>query len=1181
MTMNRWTPEQKTAIEARDCSLIVSAAAGSGKTSVLVERLIRIIADSENRVPVEKMIIATFTKDAAAEMKQRLAMSLSALIENSPDNAWLTRQSAMLSCAHISTISSFCIDLLRSNISQLPFSGSFRILDEAEEKTLRATAFQKASDYFYSERINDMKTLRDNFCDDDDAPLERMIYSLYKCVSSVPFFEKWIDGAKEKFTTDIYRNLYIGLMRTDVLLAIRITSSALRYTQMLDFEPVTDIVAPECEAFAAAVEHFIKKDYNSFAVKLMGIDFVKFSRHTKGVDPELKAKVKEYRDSYIAVIKSLKARCSALVQSEADKLAGQEILRLATDFLAIFSKELLAEKHRLNAIGFDDTERLALGLLTEENENGEMVKSALANELSDYYELIMIDEFQDSNNRQDMIFRLLSKGGTPEKYGSNLFFVGDVKQAIYKFRLANPDNFINAMKEAVPYEKGNDDVSYIRLSRNFRSSAEVITLTNYIFSCIMTPECGDVDYNEDEYLYQGAQFCDGQRAPVVMLIDRSDKTTENIEAKCVAAKIAEMIKSGYPVSTGKDSSRPCEPRDFAILLRKNKNINLYAKELEALGIPATGTAESGYLKARETTILINLLRVVDNPLLDTPLMSVMLSPMCMFTADDAARIRLINKKATIYSNLCTGLGLQGGEPLLSGEIFTKAKLLHSLITELRLFLSTCTLTELIRKIYDRTDFLSVMQLFDDAERKKANLRLMLEYAGSYEKNSDGGLSGFIRYIDRVTDSGGDFMTGASTGGTQNAVFVSSMHKSKGLEFPFVFIAESHTEFMHDSKKNDLFQFSYDMGLGFRMRDMEKRESYSTIQYDALAEKNRIDTVGEEMRLLYVALTRAKERIFITLDKSESAIKRAQGFAEEIYSSEGITPYLAASVKSMSDWLYMCLLSHSKSAQLREDFEIYESFRYDNDFEIQYIHCEAPCDAEEKFIEPAAERAEADSALTEKLHDMFSFDYDTSLSSLTAKLAVSEISKGESDFGSILRRPEFAREEKGLTPAEKGTALHKFLQFADFTVLSDDPSSELQRLYDTGYLSKRQMEAINLSDVEAFTGSEVFKMVKECKAVHREKKFLIRIDDLELSDTLGEEYRNTSGVVAGIIDMVLEFDDHLVLIDYKTDRISDISELAVRYSSQLDLYRRTLARTETKPVSKTLIYSFHKKAEIEV
>ncbi len=1230
---NKWNDGQLSAINASDCSVIVSAAAGSGKTSVLVERLLRIIADREKNIPVERMVVVTFTRDAAAEMKQRLSDALTSLIEQYPNDRWLSRQNSMLGCAMISTISSFCLELLRRNISLLPFSSEFRIADDAEHKILMMQAFKETIDDYYENKNDEIITLRQNFCRTDDSPFERMVYDIYDKISSVPFFDEWLEEAVKKYDTGAYEDYVAKSFMSTVESCKEVLKKAVWHADILGNEKVSELINNENKGFETAFESLEQKKYMDFRKAILSITFSRFPNAKKTDDLAVREVVAKCRKLYKKYWEILERNSALFAYANEDNIKGKEIFLLVCDFIKSFKSNLMAIKEKKNAISFDDIEHLTLGILSEKSDDGKIVKTDLAKELSEYYELIMIDEFQDTNNRQDMIFRLLSRNGSADMYGENLFFVGDVKQSIYRFRLANPDIFINAMKDAVPYKKDVHESSYIKLNKNYRSSDEVINLSNYVFSCIMSEKVGDIRYNEDEYLYRGASFCEAEREPVVMMFDASEG--DKAEAKCVARKISEMLgKDVVSVyKDGKVESRKCEMKDFCILMRGNANIPVYAKELENLGISVCGNSEKGYFKSREISVLINLLRVTDNPLLDVPLMSVMLSPMMMFTADEAAQVRLLDREKSIYSNLCKGIGVTGEQPIFEGILLKKSLALHALITELRLYTCTNTIQELVRTIYESTDFMSVMQLYDSSGRKKANLQMMFEYVGNYEKNFDGGLSGFIRYIDRVMESDTDFEMASTSSGIHNAVTIKNMHKSKGLEFPFVFIVGTDTKFNKmDSSKP--FQFSYDMGIGFRLQNPERHESYATLSYEAINMKNKLSSISEEMRLLYVAMTRAKERLFITLNCEEKRVKKALEFAQTIYDEGSITPDISASANSMGDWILMCLLSHSKSAYLRERFGIFESFRYNNDFNIKYEECFGICDIDNEVydstgivnkVEVSEEKVEKlknmfdfsyDTSLSqlaerisvsdmiseyeeyanaydessetevkreyvEKLREMFEFDYDASLSQLTAKLTVSDVTKDDGEFEVPLKRPVFVSETGSMTSAEKGTALHTFMQFVDFDALEKDFDKELERLYNFGYLSKKQKSVIKKEDAQAFINSNLYKRMKECKEVQRERKFLIAIDELGIEGRIGEEYRGTSGMLNGIIDMVLEFEDYFIIVDYKTDRVSDESELVSRYSKQLKLYKNALEKIETKPVKETLIYSFYQKKELVV
>ena len=1182
--MRQWTAEQLDAITARERSVIVSAAAGSGKTSVLVERLIRIIADRDNPVPVEKMIVVTFTNDAAAEMKQRLSVSLSGLINDRPFDKWLSRQHAMLGNASISTIHSFCFDLIRDNINMLSLASDFRIIDETEENILKDSVLKDLVDGYYEKYPEMMEMLNNNFCGNSDAPLCRMILELYGCISSIPFFKNWLKGLDGQYDSNIYLQEYIKKLKNTLFVCSNKLNTAYEKASEISDDKLMTLLSDDKNIVNKALSVLKANDYEELSDYFTSVKYKNFPAAGKNYAyPEERQFIKKIRDSVKETVKSIADNRAMLVNACDDIKRHKEIMSALSQIIIEFSENLYKAKEAKNAIGFDDAEQIVLNLLAECSEDGKIIRTKLAEELSEYYQVIMIDEFQDSNNRQDMIFRLLSHNGSAEEYGNNLFFVGDVKQSIYRFRLANPDNFINAVNNAVPYKENDKRNSYIKLNRNFRSSEQVINFVNYIFKNIMTESVGDIDYNKNEYLIKGAEFYENNRNTHIMLIDKSDESCEDTEAVCIAEKIRRMLDEKISVSrdNGK-SSRPCEMKDFCILLRNRKKIPVYARELEKRGITVSCEEVSGYLKSREVSVLLNLLRVVDNPLSDIPITSVMLSPMFMFSADEVAEIRLINKEHNIYTNLYDALGIENDKPIFSKEdmIYTKSKFLYDFINELRLLSTFYTLPELIQKIYDSTDFTSVIQLYKDREKKKANLRMLLEYANSYELNSGNGLSGFIRYIDSVMESKGDFRSGNVSASSQNAVYIKTMHKSKGLEFPFVFIAETSTKFSIQDKLKP-FQFSYDCGIGFKLQNKEKYEKFTTIPYEYICGYNQNKLLSEEMRLLYVALTRAKERLFITVNTAESEVGKAQEYAADIYMNQGITESLVSSAKSMGDWLLMTLLSHRKSGRIREVFGIYESYVNDDDFEISFEELKPDNDYETIIDTNEGKVSIEDNKISDRLRAAFEFKYDLKLSELNSKLSVSDVAKNDDSVNFILSRPAFMTESGKLTAAEKGTALHRFLQFTDFQNLEVDFEKEKKRMLDFGYISQKQSESIQYEDIDAFLHSEIYEMIKKSCRTIREKKFLISINDLELENEFGKKYKGTGGMLNGIIDMIIENEDHFVLVDYKTDKIDNLNIIAEKYKNQIFLYKKALEKIEKKPVKTALIYSFYKKTEIRI
>ncbi len=1177
-----WTQQQLDAINARNRSIIVSAAAGSGKTSVLVERLIKIISDKENQIPVEKMVIVTFTNAAASEMKQRLSTALIKQLEKNPGDRWLSRQQAMLGMASISTIHSFCFNLIRDNITKISLSADFRILDTPEENVYSDTVLHKLIEELYESSPDEMKLLCDNFCGNNDGPLLNLITELHNNITSIPFYENWIKNLEDKYDSNLYIDFLIDDIKKRLLNCREIIENMISLAQQADEIKVSETIDDDMSILVKAEEYFSNQDYNKMFDYISGVKFKNFPSAKKDVIyPEEREYIKDLREKSKKVFKSVSDLKSLYIYSADDLKRHKKIMSVLSEIIIEYDKRLYEMKIRKNAIGFDDAEQIVLKLLGDIDENGTIVKTKSGDEISGNYEIIMVDEFQDSNDRQDMIFRLLSKNGSPYKYGSNLFFVGDVKQSIYRFRQANPDNFINVEQTFVPYKEGESYNASIKLNRNFRSSPQVIDFVNYVFKNIMSKKAGDIDYNKKEYLINGAQFCSGQRDTHIMLLNKSE-CEENGEAMCIAAKISSMISEKIPVSIDNgNSSRPCEMKDFCILLRNKRMNGVYAESLRKYGLEVNCEDVSGYLDSREISVLLNLLRVMDNPMLDIPLASVMMSPMFTFSADEIAEIRLIDKNAKLYSNLCAVIG-KGTEKAIFDEnnlLFKKSLQLYNIICELRLFASFNTLTEIIQNIYDSTDFTSVIQIYKDSDRKKANLRMLLEYANKFESGLGGGISGFIKYIDRIIETKGDFQSGSSASSIRNAVTITTMHKSKGLEFPFVFLAETDTEFSTlDQKK--AYQFSSDMGIGFRLQNKEKFERFKTIAYETINQYNKNKMLGEEMRIMYVAMTRAKERLFLTLDISEKTAGKAREYNRNIYKNKGIMPALAGSVTSMSQWILMTLISQRKAAYLREIFKLYETYVNKDDFPLSFEIVSPEEKTEE--ISDAISKSDMiyDHTVISNLHDMFGYKYDISLSNINSKLSVSDISKHDESQPLILKRPKFADNDE-MSAAEKGTAVHCFLQFADFKKLEESFDVEKERLVKYGHITPKQSKAVKQEDIDAFLQSGIYKMIKNSVNITRERKFLISIDDLELEDDFGTLYEGTDGMLNGIMDMVIENEDSVILVDYKTDKVENPAVLAKKYKQQLLLYKKALEKIQPKPIASALIYSFYKKTEIKV
>ena len=803
------TEQQSEAITTRDCGLIVSAAAGSGKTSVLVERLLRILEDEtpEHRVPADRMIVVTFTNDAAAEMRSRLYQALDDQLQKQPENQWLYQQQVRLQNAHICTISSFCFDLIRDNLTEQGITAGFRILNETEAKLIASKAADTVLNRWHAERQEEMQLLWNCFCEKNDKPLEELLLELHSFLGSVPFREQWtkqvLEELNQPLSDSAYHRAFLAQLERRAETAVRLANEAADLAAVVYDSVPDNNVLPWVETDVRCLEKVLQmlRQQEPDAEKILAPIQEKnqnrgnFPRKKKAMtDLEAFERVKKLREQYTALEKEIAAFLEAVYPYEAgDLVQHAQLMPLLLELEEQLTAEIWQQKVQQNALAFDDAERMALELLAELSPEGTIQPSALAKELQAYYQLIMIDEYQDSNNKQDDIFKLLSRNCIePEtgtlRYGDNVFLVGDVKQSIYRFRLANPQNFVHAISSA-----GTETsvCRHIVLNRNFRSVPAVLDFVNFVCGSLMSDTCGDVAYTDAEALYPGTDITEilpeeQQKVTVAVLTPEDDADTD-VQIAYVIGKIQEMIVAGVPVAQKDHTTRPCQYRDFCILLRTNPMCTSFAHALEQAGIPVQSPDETGYLKAREVGLLLDMLRVLDNPTLDTSLAAIMLSPMFWFTPEDLMRIRMLGKKTSLYSAVCMAIGVtESAEPVqLDDVLVQKCRQLYDTLQKLRQSSGMMTLEALIRRIYDTTDFLSVMQLTKDGDRKRANLHLLLQYAKQYEENTDAahnGVSGFLRYIDWLLDSGNDFQQTSLTAGVENAVAVKTMHRSKGLEY---------------------------------------------------------------------------------------------------------------------------------------------------------------------------------------------------------------------------------------------------------------------------------------------------------------------------------------------------------------------------------------------------------------
>ncbi len=1211
-----WTNQQQNAIDARNSSIIVPAAAGSGKTAVLTERLINLIADKASGVRADRIVVVTFTNDAASELKTRLYSKLRALINQNPSDTYLLKQQTLLQNAKISTINSFCLDLIRDNISEQGITSGFSVLDETDNAVLKSQAMEDLLNYYSENEYEKISYLYDRFCIKNETRLKEAISLTDRFLASVAMGDKWLDKAvseyEKKFEDSVYYTSLIESLKERIQKALEtaddcigminkifpdmtVSAAEKSYAQAeSDYDRVSDYLAVlRTNRLPDAAETELVQNFDALVR-------VGKTEH----DKELRETYKKKRDR----IKKLITKAVESIGSvESDFEESGKVVRILAETVKKYQEIVWAKKCEKNAVSFDDGERLALELLADTDENGNIVQSETALRTSEYYDIIMIDEYQDSNNKQDLIFKLLSKNfkvaeDGKAQYGDNVFLVGDVKQSIYRFRLANPRNFIETLKSSEPYdEKSSAPNKSIFLNMNFRSSENVIDFVNYMFSEIMTEKCGDIEYTDDEKLYFGASQYNGtedeiSRTEISFIREDSDEDEEtekqdsdiNIEAVFTAEKIAEMLKNEHTVVEKDGSRRKCRPSDFCILVRKNKHINIYADELTRLGISAKGSEESGYLRAREIAVLIDLLRVINNPLLDISLTAVLASPMYMFSIQELAYLKSLDKEKPLYSVI---------RALINGEfeecrdtlLIKRCSEFIDSLSEFRLNSVTMTIGELISSIYDTTDFISVMQMYADGEKKRANLRALIQYAQGYESSvafeGSGGLNGFLQHLDRVMENG-DYAQGKTASSSGDYVSVLTLHRSKGLEFPFVFIAETSCKFNYDS---DIVMCSADGEIGCILYDPKIYRRYKTFQQVMLAEKEQRDTRSEEMRLLYVGLTRAKQKLFINLKCGEKAIKRVSAMADEYVLSNGKTEDIVCSADYFSDWIWAVLMKSGEFPKIAEELGIELSntgmFKTDEKklFDYSIVNGVSGVETSEKT---ETETAVSDDRIYREIEKVISNEYDRKLSETPAKLSVTQIIsrlKDENEsFDYKLKRPRFKSDNTKLSGAERGIAVHAFFQYCSFDGTETDYAKMIDDVRQNGFLSQAEADAISPKKVKAFFNSELFRRIKSAgENVWREKQFTVAVADLDIDSELIELLRRGRGMIMGVADLIFEEDGELILVDYKTDKGMTESAMCQKYKVQLMLYKAAIELTMNKKVRQAYLYSFELERAVEI
>lgn len=1254
MENTKWTNEQWEAITERDCNLLVAAAAGAGKTAVLVERIIRKITDCQNPVDIDRLLVVTFTNAAAAEMRERIAESVTALLEKEPDNAHIQKQLTLLNKASITTIHSFCLEVIRSNFQVIGIDPGFRIADETEAALLKMEALDELFEEKYEKENGNKDFLELLECyggNKDDKALQDMVLNLYDFSRSFPWPDDWLKRKTEELLSYDGRDFGETPWGKELLDFVKLELESLKETldKAVDTVNSTSSLEKYLPVFQDDLKSIDKlleicKSKNKWDNLCLGFQTLEFGRLPalgKDADRESQDYVKKIRNTVKERLNKTKNKIfnAESAQIFADLKKVYPLLKSLTELVSDFASKYSTKKNNKNMVDFNDLEHFCLNILVHKiGEDEKPEPSKTAGNYRERFVEILVDEYQDSNLVQDTIIKMISRQETEKP---NIFMVGDVKQSIYRFRQARPELFLEKYNR-YSSEKGRPDRK-LQLFKNFRSRREVVDAVNYIFLQIMSEKMGELDYNEKEALNLGAAFPENNEAGLIVggdvelhlleMDDRkeaiqlpnenqveqaesddeetneddiSDEQLDSIqyEARLVARRIREIME---PDEQGKvfavydktrQEYRKVEYRDIVILLRTTRNwADTFKEELTVQGIPAFADTGTGFFKTPEVHLILSLLQIIDNPLQDIPLLAVLRSPFVDFSADELAELRLIKRDAPLYQALQV---LAEG----TGTLSSKAS---SFLTDLQrwrdmsLYMSV---DQLLWQLYTDTGYFWMVGAMPGGQQRQGNLRILFERARQYERTSYKGLFNFISFLDKIKSSKGDMGSAKILGENNDVVRIMSIHKSKGLEFPVVILAGCGKKFnLRDMNESILFHQK--LGFGPDIVDLGLRLSYPSLPKLAIKEKIKAETMSEEMRILYVALTRAREKLIITGSVNNIGRAAARWLSGAETHNFKLLPYEVLNSSSYLDWFGTSLLRHRDHGKLRDcSGSAYKGILIDDSsvWNIRIWHkdeilgIQSVEDRDEskffKWLDDLENFNDQDSneVIRKEVTRRLNWEYPyAGLSKIPAKISVTELKKrfqaeletineGGSyltDFSSIsIKKPLFLEKKKGLTPAEAGTALHLVMQCLDFG--GTDPEDQIKDMVKKDLLTEQQAMSVDSAKIRRFLDSSLGRRIVKAEKVWREAPFVLAVPCQELPLNNSLEYCGDETVLLqGVIDCYFEEQGSLVLVDYKTDKAADgiLEAIREKYLFQISCYARALEKLSGKPVKEKYIYLF--------
>ncbi len=1219
----KWTEEQQKVIDLRDRNILVSAAAGSGKTAVLVERIIQRLTEEKDPVDVDRLLIVTFTEAAAAEMKERIGAAIEKKLSERPGDAHLEQQATLIHSAPITTIHSFCLSVIREHFHVIGIDPGFRIAEEGELKLLKQDVLEELLEECYASGDEAFIEFVERFgTGKNDRKIEGIILKLYEYSRSYPQPEKWLDACVKAY------DLEDGDPEESECARWACRKAAQRAG---DLQRILERALKICEEpdgpymYADMIESDFKEieklagetTFSGMYAKAGSMKWKRLSsKKDETVSQEKKEQVQKLRKQVKDLVKKLQntyfyAPCA---EWAADMQASRSSMEMLAELVKRFAEMLSGKKQSRNMIDFNDMEQFALRILTEEKD-GKLVPSAVASEYQDRFEEVMIDEYQDSNLVQETILTSVSRVCRGQY---DIFMVGDVKQSIYRFRLSRPELF---MEKYDTYSLDDSERQRIDLHRNFRSRPEVLDSVNYIFRKLMRKEFGGIEYDDSAALYPGAQFPPLPEETVergfsdrteLLLLDAEDMGEEDArraEARMIAQRIRELIEGGAVVDKENGEYRRVQYRDIVILTRSIRGwAEAFTSVLAEEGIPAYSVSREGYFETYEVSVLLDYLKILDNVRQDLPLTAALTSPFCGLDASALAEIRLAFPEAPFYEAAMAYAQDGSGEedagevcsPSGRGKLPWLVEKLTGFFAMLGYFRERVPYTpihELLEEIIEKTGYGTFLLAMPGGGQRAANVEMLVERAASFEGTSYKGLFNFVRYIEQLKKYDVDYGEAGILDEQSDTVRIMSIHKSKGLEFPIVFTAGMGKQFNTQDTRGSIVLHP-EWGVGLDCIDLEQRTKSPTFLKKIIQEETALENLAEELRVLYVAMTRAKEKLILTgvceipeKLRADDAGGNGADIEDSYEDEEEIGLYQLEGARTCLDWILPAVLPGCGSADCPVDVRVItgSSIRRADAVEDRADRLSLDVlrhwNPEGSYVPELGRQLDAQVDYTYSYEEEGKMKMKFTVSELKKRTALSE-EAGEEMYAEpevVPFIPDFLKEEETLTGASRGSAYHKLLELLDFTVDygEEELKEAVERFRAEGKLSDEMAECIRPGDILFFLNSRSGRRMADAARrgmLYREQPFVLGVEAPEIypDDCSGETI-----LVQGIIDVFFEEEDGLIVLDYKTDKVRAAGELTEKYHAQLDYYGQALEQLLQKPVKEKIIYSFTLREEIPV